>query len=128
MLSTILADRRAKTVPASRDRSLEKPSLGGAGWRIRADAFCRHVCAVLERTLRWAPTSRQKASRRMRHPIFINFRGPEAHGDRVENATSVNLHGWRIRADNKRRHVCATRVSPGSTVRAVFRGTIRECL
>ena len=31
-----------------------------------------------------AHTSRQKASRRMRHPILIGFRGPKAHGDRLE--------------------------------------------
>ena len=33
------------------------------GWRLRADAFCRHVGALLELTREWAHTSRQKASR-----------------------------------------------------------------
>ena len=52
-----------------------------AGWRVRAGVFCRRVCAPLERPREWAHTSRQKASRRIRHPVFISFRGPKAHGD-----------------------------------------------
>ena len=53
-----------------------------ARWRIRAAVLRRDVCAPLERTGEWVHTSRQTASRRMRHPILINFRGPRAHGDR----------------------------------------------
>ena len=52
-----------------------------AGWRIPAGVFCRHLRTLLESTREWAPMSRQRC-RDLRHPIFINFRRPEADGDR----------------------------------------------
>ena len=61
-------------------------SINLHGWRIRDDVLCRQVCAPLDRAREWAHTFRQKASRRMRHPIFISFRGSKAHGDRHQKA------------------------------------------
>jgi len=75
-----------KSVLSGHRRVENAVSVNLHGWRIRADVFCRHVCVPLERTREWAHTSRHKASRRMRHPILISFRGPKAHPGRLQRA------------------------------------------
>ena len=66
---------------AARNRRVENAILINLHRRrIRAAVFRRHACASLERARERAHTSRQNASRRMRHPIFISFCGQSAHG------------------------------------------------